>query len=365
MKTDRNNLVYRNNYNVLDAGKNFIYILLMPLVFGVLFIVVLTVIAYSSGTEVEILLETPFMNFLNNIFVHLVFIGIFIYYGYKNKINVIYATKLSKKINYVKLILIVLLSFVLIYTMAPIIALINHLFEYISFAPASDLPFELNTVPQLFIAIFGLALLPAVIEELLFRGVILNGLLSKFKPVYAILLSAVMFMLMHGTLQQTIYQLYLGIVLAYVVYVTGNILYAILLHFFNNLIVVINAYIVTQSGLETPVVYVTAMDYIIPIAIFIVGLVLAYILCMALKSKNYNEFMENLKLSSNKFNTKTGTEGNIIKEGDNPSLPNYGKNEVYNGKFNLTSYEKTYLYTSISVGVILWVLNTLFIIFNI
>ena len=105
------------------------------------------------------------------------------------------------------------------------------------YAPSGDLPLKLNTLSNTLISIVLWALLPAICEELLFRGIIFKGLTQKFKPLSAILLGGTMFMLMHGSLQQTVYQLVLGVVLCIVYYYTQNIFYPMLLHFLNNAIV--------------------------------------------------------------------------------------------------------------------------------
>ena len=56
---------------------------------------------------------------------------------------------------------------------------------------------------------------PAIFEEFLFRGVILNGL-KKYGKHMAVFVSAFFFMIMHGGPDQTIHQFILGIVFGYV-----------------------------------------------------------------------------------------------------------------------------------------------------
>jgi len=105
------------------------------------------------------------------------------------------------------------------------------------------------TIPQYFLAIVVLCILPAVIEELLFRGLILKGLMPMGKVV-AIIASAVLFSLFHGTPDQTIHQLILGLVCAIVVIKTGNLVYGMVLHFLNNFIV-LTAYTFFGSALQS------------------------------------------------------------------------------------------------------------------
>ena len=78
------------------------------------------------------------------------------------------------------------------------------------------------------------SVLAPVWEELLFRGYILRTL-RPFGKRFAILTSAVLFGLFHGNLLQTPYALLMGLVLGYIT-VEYSIIWAVLLHMFNNLV---------------------------------------------------------------------------------------------------------------------------------
>lgn len=73
-----------------------------------------------------------------------------------------------------------------------------------------------------------------VLEELLFRGAILGTLLKKMKPWYAILLSALIFGIIHFNPAQIIYALLFGLILGRVYYVTGSLTLCILMHVIAN-----------------------------------------------------------------------------------------------------------------------------------
>ena len=76
-------------------------------------------------------------------------------------------------------------------------------------------------------------LLPAIFEELLFRGVILRGLL-QFGKVPAVVLSGLLFALAHGSFEQFIYQFLTGMVFGVLVLETKNIVVGMAAHFANN-----------------------------------------------------------------------------------------------------------------------------------
>lgn len=79
-----------------------------------------------------------------------------------------------------------------------------------------------------------LSLVPAICEELAFRGVILRGLEAKFKPATAIVLTGVLFGLVHMDFQRFISQMLVGIMAGYVVYRSKSIFCGMLVHFTNN-----------------------------------------------------------------------------------------------------------------------------------
>ena len=73
-------------------------------------------------------------------------------------------------------------------------------------------------------------------EEIVFRGIIMKGLINKgMKPITAIIISAVVFGVVHGNPWQFVGAVFLGSVLGLVYYKTKSLLLPILLHAFNNL----------------------------------------------------------------------------------------------------------------------------------
>ena len=79
-----------------------------------------------------------------------------------------------------------------------------------------------------------------IIEEILFRGIIQKGLINKgVKPRSAIIISALVFGIVHFNPWQFIGAFLLGIVLGVIYFKTKSLLMSIFLHFFNNTIVVV------------------------------------------------------------------------------------------------------------------------------
>ena len=100
-----------------------------------------------------------------------------------------------------------------------------------------------------------IALAPAVCEEMLFRGVILHSLQAKYRVPSAIAITAVLFGLYHMSLIKFIPTGLLGMVFCIVVWKTGSIYPAMLMHFINNAISVIISCYPEQIEKVLPVLY--------------------------------------------------------------------------------------------------------------
>lgn len=107
------------------------------------------------------------------------------------------------------------------------------------------------TVPSLdgfgFIGVlFCVALLPAIFEEVFFRGILLKGL-RVFGTTGAVLLCGGLFALYHQNPVQTVYQFVCGAAFAYMVIKAGSIFPTMLAHFINNALIIV----LTKCGVES------------------------------------------------------------------------------------------------------------------
>ena len=97
----------------------------------------------------------------------------------------------------------------------------------------------IQSAGSLFPALISLALLPAFVEELLFRGLIFASISGKWK---AILVSSACFALLHMNFNQMIYAFAMGIFLGWTVWKTGNVICSMILHMTFNGITVLNVF---------------------------------------------------------------------------------------------------------------------------
>ena len=95
------------------------------------------------------------------------------------------------------------------------------------------------------LAILWMGILPALLEEIVFRGILLKFAL-RLGSLWAILITSVLFSIYHLNWAQTLYQFILGAILAVIVIRTGRFWYAIILHFINNFIVITYTYIASE-----------------------------------------------------------------------------------------------------------------------
>lgn len=134
-----------------------------------------------------------------------------------------------------------------------------------------------DTPLRIFLYFISTVILPAFVEEMLFRGYILH-LLLPYGKTYAILVSAVLFGVMHLYLPQTLYATVAGILIGYFVVRAESLWVGILIHAVNNLFSFLfdMAYLLLPEGWY--MLFCTALEG----TVIVVGMIGFLILC------NYN-----------------------------------------------------------------------------
>jgi len=82
--------------------------------------------------------------------------------------------------------------------------------------------------------VFLLVIMAPVTEELLFRGIILRGLLSRYRPFTAVLLTSLLFAALHMNPWQSLSALFLGLLFGWFYLRTGSVALCVLAHAFTN-----------------------------------------------------------------------------------------------------------------------------------
>ena len=94
----------------------------------------------------------------------------------------------------------------------------------------TDIPMDGGLV---FLALFLIAVMPAIFEELIFRGIILEST-KKLGTLQACLINGFLFSLFHCNPSQPGYTFVLGAVFAFVAIRTGSVIPSMIVHFLNN-----------------------------------------------------------------------------------------------------------------------------------
>lgn len=90
--------------------------------------------------------------------------------------------------------------------------------------------------PRGILFVVGVILAP-FFEELVYRGIILNGMLKKYSPKKAIVVSSLIFGFMHLNLPQGLNAFIIGLIIGTVYYFTKSLYICMLMHAANNFIV--------------------------------------------------------------------------------------------------------------------------------
>ncbi|MHC1703263.1 MAG: lysostaphin resistance A-like protein [Tenuifilaceae bacterium] len=109
---------------------------------------------------------------------------------------------------------------------------------------------KVNSTGGFLVNIFMIAILPAIGEELIFRG-ILQRLFTELtgKVIWGIIISAVLFSSMHLQFQGFLPRFALGVVFSYLFLWSGSLWLPIIAHFMNNLVAVIGYTLIYKGDL--------------------------------------------------------------------------------------------------------------------
>ncbi len=165
--------------------------------------------------------------------------------------------------------------------MAYVNYLVMEFFDYSTFYDLylPDDPLDENY--KLILAVISTALVPALCEEYLFRGVILTNLMPYGK-VNAVIISSLLFGLMHQNGGQIIYTTVAGIALGLVYVRTRSLWGGMLIHFFNNLFSVFEQLLTDRLVYDKANMICTIMETVI----FVVGVICIIVLICAERRNN-------------------------------------------------------------------------------
>ncbi len=111
--------------------------------------------------------------------------------------------------------------------------IVNAFIDYSEFTQEHFWSVELDHTYQMIIYFIYSAIIPALVEELLFRGTICR-VLTVYGKGTAVVASAALFALMHSNVEQLFYTFVAGLLLGWLYVETKSLVFPMLLHFLNN-----------------------------------------------------------------------------------------------------------------------------------
>lgn len=238
----------RDYYTKTDAGRVFLWTLVVAQLLGAVFAFILV----KAGGTAEGYKELLNNNLIITIQAMLAQAAFLIVYLYFNRgVDYKKASKINVRLGWQNVLICIAIAIICIFGFSFLTQISDEFLTYIGFElETSILP--LDNAGWLVLNIILLAAVPAVLEELVFRGIILNAFRKKTGDVASIFISAALFSLMHCSPQQTVFTFVFGIVLAFVVVKTGSVVSSMIIHFLNNAIAVIFMYAKFDIALSLP-----------------------------------------------------------------------------------------------------------------
>lgn len=212
--------------------------------------------------------------------IQVAFIAVVFTMGKVRRVDMIAACKIRPKSNWKQYALLPFIAFATILVFYPLALGFMALLGSMGYPITSVISIDFSSVGTYFLALFLIAVLPAFGEELLCRGALLNGLNTR-NVVFGILISSLLFSLMHANPLQTVHQFGLGVVLAIIAVMSGSLIPCIIVHFLNNFYTLtVSAYIPQADAAVASLGY---WNFLTGIASVIVGLFMLIALFYAYK----------------------------------------------------------------------------------
>lgn len=341
-----------NKYTVLDTFKSFFILVICIGALSVLLQIVLSIIASLTGQAYDQLVGSEIVQVITYVLTPVLFICFYFIYNKARKISNKEAWSDGQKISLLPISIAIVLAIICIFLFTPFMNLIDYLFAGAGYVPDNTLPMQAkmtSSMPYFLLGLVVYALLPAISEELIFRGIIQKGLASKFSGFTTIIMTTLLFTLMHGSLQQTVYQVLVGIMLSYVSYVGGSILYSIILHFLNNaLVVVFSCFDIVGYLSPNDAIYYNIFSMIFPFLIFLLGIILVGILFWVLKYLRNKNFF---RYEPKKSKRRKKKEEEVVVEPEKVGFKGMWKSLNYN--------ERIFMLISLVLVSVIWLINTI------
>lgn len=215
----------RERYSKNDIGAAFAITLLATVIVSLLVSIVSQIFGNESNRYALLLVSTA----LNTLAIG----GVAFLYAKVSKANVVTATKLKEKPPVAHIGWGCLSTLFLITFMTPLNGWICKLIVAMGL-PNPNVSLDMDVVSMIILA----AVLPAFCEEIVFRGTIATALEGNKNKLASLAIVGALFSVFHMNPAQTVHQFVLGAFLALLIYRSGSLWTAVIVHFFNNIVVI-------------------------------------------------------------------------------------------------------------------------------
>ena len=269
----------RNKISLLEVNKLFLASSLMQFFVSITLSIILGIIigiVFETGKEINMddyqnifsYISIPLIEFFSFIFPVILFIQV-------KKIDVKKLLRLNKlqiKFIFPLIIIGICTQFVGMF-INNIVIFVLQLFGNV---PAKGISAP-NNMLEIIILIVVIGVVPAICEEIFARGIILSTF-QRRNITNGVIISAILFAIMHFDITNFAFPLFLGLILAYVVYRTDSVYSGMIVHFVSNALGVIILFFFKPPEFE----YIPQINMAEMVLPFVAALIAALILLIAI-----------------------------------------------------------------------------------
>ena len=254
-----NNFTLNDNLNGKHGGFAFTLGACVSIGASLIFSLVIAIISLSGNIPLADVTDNNIviiLSFLLGSITCVITVSVF-YFKFKINLKPLFTVK--KNSNLVVYISTALITLGVLFGLSELNVYFMEFLEGFGLTPSSPTLPKFSVI-NFILVVVSVCILPAIFEELLFRGVITYSL-KEHGEVFAILVSGALFAIFHMNPAQTLYQFIFGALFAFIAIRSGSILPVIISHFINNLFVVVSYYFipVTFDGVTKIIITVIAL----------------------------------------------------------------------------------------------------------
>lgn len=347
----------KKTYSLKESAITYIFSLIAVFCGSIFMLNMASVIASLQGVDVNEAFASEWASYLSMFVSALVFLLVYIGMNLFKKKDFKIASRIKVKFDYKIFIPVIFLSAIIMLACVNMTGLFNHVAGFFTTkVSAESLGVEMNNFWQFLLIVFLLAFLPAVCEELVFRGIIYNGLRQKFSTFKSVLISSLMFALIHFSIYQSFFQVILGVVLGLLVYYTGTIFYSIVYHFINNFTIILINYLSPNKAIFEFSTW-GVKEILLSILFFVIGIAIAFLFFVLLKNYTgkHKKYL-NLEPTNKPLGVEENKEQVVETEDGKIKLSEYDMKLLSNDEVG--SGGVVWLVVGFVVAIVIWSINS-------